>query len=74
MFILQNKIICGIDIFYYPVHSLLLREFYWECFDIPPSHPRIHQFLNYWCTDIDAVIHSVSIIEKHPNEIVVKDL
>jgi uncharacterized protein Usg len=33
----------------------------WQTLDLAPQYPRIHRFLNFWRSEIDAVIHSVRL-------------
>jgi len=54
-----------IDIFYYmPDHRSLIQEFIWQTTDLMPYYPKVHKFLNYWRTDIDAVIKDIILIEQ----------
>jgi uncharacterized protein Usg len=48
-------------LYYMPAHPTLLQSFLWQTQDVAPDFPRIHQFLEYWRREIDAVIHSVTI-------------
>ena len=48
-------------LYYMPAHPALLQSFLWQTQDVAPDFPRIHQFLDYWRREIDAVIHSVTI-------------
>ena len=48
-------------IYYMPDHPSLLQRFMWQTLDLAPEYPRIHQFLEFWRKEIDAVIHSVSV-------------
>ncbi len=48
-------------LYYIPDHPVLLQSFVWQTIDLAPEFPRIHQFLEFWRRDIEAVIHSVSI-------------
>ena len=48
-------------LYYMPAHPTLLQSFLWQTQDVAPDFPRIHQFLDYWRREIDAVIHSVTI-------------
>ena len=48
-------------LYYMPAHPRLLQSFLWQTLDAAPDFPRIHQFLDYWRREIDAVIHSVII-------------
>ena len=48
-------------LYYMPDHPTLLQSFVWQTLDLAPRYPRIHQFLNFWRAEIDAVIHSVRL-------------
>ncbi len=48
-------------LYYMPENPSLLQSFLWQTLDLAPDFPRIHQFLDFWRREIDAVIHSVSI-------------
>ncbi|MBY0567556.1 MAG: usg protein [Hyphomonadaceae bacterium] len=48
-------------LYYMPDHPTLLQSFVWQTLDLAPRYPRIHQFLNFWREEIDAVIHSVTL-------------
>ena len=48
-------------LYYFPDHPSLLQSFMWQTLDIAPEYPRVHQFLEFWRREIDAVIHSVNV-------------
>ena len=48
-------------LYYLPDHPSVLQSFLWQTLDLAPKYPRIHRFLDYWRTEIDAVIHSVNL-------------
>lgn len=48
-------------LYYLPDHPSLLQSFMWQTLDLAPSYPRLHQFLDFWRREIDAVIHSVRL-------------
>ena len=48
-------------LYYMPDHPSLLQSFMWQTLDLAPQYPRIHRFLNFWRSEIDAVIHSVQL-------------
>ena len=48
-------------LYYMPDHPALLQSFIWQTLDLAPSYPRIHKFLDFWRTEIQAVIHSVHL-------------
>lgn len=54
-----------LDIYYYmPDYNNLIQEFIWQTIDIKPNYPRVHQFLNFWKTDIEAVIKEIKLMEQ----------
>lgn len=48
-------------LYYLPDHPSLLQSFLWQTLDLAPQYPRLHQFLDFWRREIDAVIHSVRL-------------
>lgn len=59
---LQGWRLTTVDVLYYmPDHPTLLQTFVWQTLDLAPKYPRIHQFLDFWRREIDAVIHSVQL-------------
>ncbi|MBL8536268.1 MAG: hypothetical protein JNM59_02565 [Hyphomonadaceae bacterium] len=48
-------------LYYLPDHPSLLQSFVWQTLDLAPRYPRIHQFLDFWRREIEAVIHSVRL-------------
>jgi uncharacterized protein Usg len=59
---LRGKRLTTAEVLYYmPDHPSLLQRFQWQTLDIAPDFPRIHQFLDFWRREIDAVIHSVNV-------------
>jgi uncharacterized protein Usg len=48
-------------LYYIPDHPSLIQSFIWQTLDRAPDYPRIHQFLEFWRREIDAVIHSVEL-------------
>lgn len=48
-------------LYYMPDHPTLLQSFIWQTLDLAPAYPRIHKFLDFWRSEIDAVIHSVRL-------------
>jgi uncharacterized protein Usg len=59
---LRGKRLTTTEVIYYmPDHPSLLQRFMWQTLDIAPDYPRVHQFLEFWRREIDAVIHSVNV-------------
>jgi len=48
-------------IYFMPDHPALLQRFLWQTTDVAPEFPRVHQFLDFWRREIEAVIHSVTV-------------
>lgn len=62
MIILKKKEIVLVGIIYYlPDHKNLVNEFYCHFEDIVPDIPRVHEFLNYWKNNIEAVIKQIEV-------------
>lgn len=57
---MRRPVLLGV-IYYMPAHPSLLQEFAWQTDDIIPGFPRIHRFLNFWRTNIPAVIREVQL-------------
>ena len=69
MILLHKKSIVTIDVFYYlPEYTNILQEFVWQTEDIVPEYPRVHQFLNYWKENINAVISEVIVVDSDKYE------
>jgi uncharacterized protein Usg len=59
---LRGKRLTTAEVLYYlPDHPSLLQRFMWQTLDVAPEYPRVHQFLEFWRREIDAVIHSVKV-------------
>ena len=57
------------DVFYFlPDYTNILQEFIWQTEDVVPQYPRVHEFLNYWKDNIDAVISEVIVVNADNNE------
>ena len=62
MLIIKRKELVLVGIIYYlPDYKSLLNEFYCQFDDIVPDIPRVHEFLNYWKNNIDAVIKKIEV-------------
>lgn len=48
-------------LYYMPDHPVLLQSFVWQTLDLAPRYPRLHKFLDFWKSEIEAVIHSVRL-------------
>ena len=47
--------------YYMPDYTNILQTFHWQTEDITPDLPRVHQFLNYWKENIEAIIKEVEV-------------
>ena len=48
-------------LYYLPDYPGILQSFLWQTYDVAPDYPRLHQFLNHWKREIEAVIHTVRV-------------
>jgi len=61
MIIIKNTIVT-VNVFYWmPDSQHILQQFVWQTDDIRPEYPRVHEFLNYWYDNIEAVIEEIEI-------------
>lgn len=68
MLIIRKKELINISILYYiPDYTHLLNEFHFQDEDISPEFPRVHRFLNYWKSNINAVIKEVRVCSINNN-------
>ena len=51
--------------YYMPDHPKLIQLFIWQEYDVAPSFPVLHNFLDHWRREIEAAVHSVRIAHKH---------
>ena len=64
-----RKSLVTLDIYYYmPDYTDIVQEFIWQTNDYAPELPRVHEFLNYWKENIDAVIKEVSVAYTYEND------
>lgn len=55
-----------IEIHYFmPDHPSLLQQFVMQQYDIAPRFPELKRFLDFWTSDIEAVLHSVRLAHQH---------
>ena len=58
-----------VDVFYFlPDYTNILQEFIWQTEDVVPQYPRVHEFLNYWKDNINAVISEVIVVNADYHE------
>lgn len=64
---LQGARLLTAEVLYYmPDHPKLLQTYLWQTLDIAPKYPRLHEFLEHWRREIQAVIHSVRVAHGEP--------
>ena len=69
MILLYTKSVVTVDVFYFlPDYTNILQEFIWQTEDIVPQYPRVHEFLNYWKDNINAVISEVIVVNADNHE------
>ena len=61
MLIKRYSLITVNVLYYLPDYHHIINEFIWQTVDLPPTYPRIGKFLNFWRTDIDAVIKEIML-------------
>lgn len=44
-----------------PDYRTLLQSFIWQEYDIAPHFPQLYKFLEFWESNLDGPIHSVTI-------------
>ncbi len=59
------KLLTAEILYYMPDHPKLLQTYLWQTLDVAPKYPRLHQFLDHWRREIEAVIHTVEVAHKH---------
>lgn len=50
-------------IYFIPDYNSLVNEFMWQTLDIQPKYPRVMKFLNFWQTEIEAVIKEIQLAD-----------
>ncbi|MDP3738184.1 MAG: aspartate-semialdehyde dehydrogenase [Hyphomonadaceae bacterium] len=64
---LQGARLLTAEVLYYmPDHPKLLQTYLWQTLDVAPKFPRLHEFLEHWRREIEAVIHSVRVAHGEP--------
>lgn len=48
-------------LYHLPDYPGILQSFLWQTYDVAPDYPRLHQFLDHWRREIEAVIHTVRV-------------
>lgn len=59
---IRVKSLVTVDVYYWiPDYRHILNEFIWHTDDVWPDIPRVHNFLNFWKNNIDAVLNEVLV-------------
>lgn len=48
----------------FPDHPSLLQLFIWQEYDVAPTFPVLHRFLEYWRRELDGPLHSVRVAHR----------
>lgn len=48
-------------IYHLPDHPALLQSYIWQDYDMAPEFPILHRFLDFWKSELDGRLHSVSV-------------
>lgn len=48
-------------LYYLPDHRSLLQSFVWQTIDTAPRFPRLHEFLDHWRREVQAMIHTIRV-------------
>lgn len=71
-FFLEGFGLTTAEIFYgFPDHPHLLQSFVWQEYDLAPSFPALHRFIEFWRDKLEGPLHSVSYTHRKliaPNE------
>ncbi len=54
-----------------PDHPNLLQSFIWQHYDLAPSFPSLHRFIDFWREEIEGGLYSVTYTHQRligPNE------
>ena len=59
MLIRKSHIVTLNVLYYLPDYEHIIQEFIWSFDDYVPELQRTHKFLNYWKSNIDAIIKEI---------------
>ena len=63
MLILKQHLVTVKVLYFIPGYQYIVSELVWQTLDRRPEYPRIHRFLNFWRSEIDAVIAEIVIFD-----------
>ncbi len=44
-----------------PDHPWLLQAYVWQDYDVWPDFPQLQQFLDFWQSSLEGMLHSVTV-------------
>lgn len=44
-----------------PDHPWLLQAYVWQDYDVCPDFPQLQQFLDFWQSSLEGMLHSVTV-------------
>jgi uncharacterized protein Usg len=47
-----------------PDHPSVLQSFIWQDYDVHPSFPRLHGFLQFWTHNLDGKLYRVTVAHR----------
>ena len=51
-------------LYHMPDHPGLLQSYVWQEYDIAPKFPVLKGFLDFWTSEIEAPLHSITVDSK----------
>jgi uncharacterized protein Usg len=48
-------------LYHLPDHPAVLQTYIWQELDLAPKFPKLHQFLDFWSSNLDGKLHSVRV-------------
>jgi uncharacterized protein Usg len=48
-------------LYHLPDHPALLQSYVWQDYDLAPRFPVLHRFLDFWQSNLDGKLHSVTV-------------
>lgn len=47
--------------YHLPDHPAVLQNYVWQDYDLAPRYPRLHDFLDFWESNLEGRLHSVRV-------------
>lgn len=48
-------------LYHLPDYPALLQSYIWQGYDLAPRFPKLHEFLDFWVSNIEGTLHSVRV-------------